>query len=152
MFQQVRGGKNNGDRRLLWYRKALMPIPLHIHNLRSGKAALQYSQDFGSHSLSTAAAAASAHDPPPTSGQSLDESGSAQSSAMLSSMGGTPLNFAGILNAQPALDQVAALEAAMEAVLASLEEASSSSQSQMDAAAAAKKEVTDLLVLDTLST
>ena len=56
-----------------------------------------------------------------------------------------PVKLEDLLPAQPAMAQVAALEAAVEAVLGKLEAAASASQPQVNAAATARQEVAALM-------
>ena len=56
-----------------------------------------------------------------------------------------PLQLTDLLDDQPALAQVAALEAALEAVMAGLEDASAAAQPWLDKAAGARQAVTDLI-------
>ena len=131
-------------------RPELTPIPMSIHNMRSGKTPLQYSQDFGPSPLAGLHMQTSLRSRQHNSVanhmyKNGDEAQPAGPSESISSTFKKPLQLTDLLDAQPALAQVAALEAALEAVMAGLEDASAAAQPQLDAAAGARQAVTDLI-------
>lgn len=118
--------------------------------MRSGKTPLLYSQDFGpsplaSLSMQTCGSSQQSKSQSIHQDANGDESQPAGPSGSISSTLRKPLQLTDLLGAQPALAQVAALEAALEAVMAGLEDASAAAQPHLDAAADARQAVTELI-------
>ena len=122
--------------------------------MRSGKTPLQYSQDFGPSPLAnipvqTGHSTQQASSDPTHQDANGDASTPAGPSKSFTSPS-KPLQLTDVLDAQPALAQVGTLEAALEAIMAGLEDACAAAQPQLDAAAASRQAVIDLVAAEAL--